>query len=246
MTRRDLHFSAEKNACRQSLGSWLSILNIHNVPKPAAVPAPLTLNTIPFSPVMLRTKRLKSARRAVVSMARSADRTPRHGNHNTTLHALNQGHGLVHGIRPAFDTPALLTLQFALLQVRKLPQMMHSIQIANLNKPSTNALHDLTSCFQTLTPVRLPFEQVAWVERVGAQFEDTTELARGRGGPEGEFLHQRDALARDQSLELGVEGGELGVVLDAVERSMVTGVSLVFPDVHCITWSEMGAMIRCD
>ena len=70
------------------------------------------------------------------------------------------------------------------------------------------------------------------MESVGAKFEQTTELARGRGGPEGEFLHEGDVFVGYEGFELFVEGGEAWVVLDGVEGAVVAGVALVFPDVH--------------
>jgi hypothetical protein len=49
--------------------------------------------------------------------------------------------------------------------------MMDCIQLADLNKPGTNAFHDFSTGFQALTPMSLPFEEIAWMERVGPQLE---------------------------------------------------------------------------
>jgi hypothetical protein len=44
-------------------------------------------------------------------------------------------------------------------------------------------------------------------------------------------LHQGGALAIDEGFEFVVEVGEFGVAGDAVEGSVITVVTLVFPDV---------------
>lgn len=71
------------------------------------------------------------------------------------------------------------------------------------------------------------------MQRVRSQLEDTAELTWWRGRPETELLHERRLLAGDERLELGVEGWEVGVILDGVERGVVAGVALVLPDVDC-------------
>lgn len=71
------------------------------------------------------------------------------------------------------------------------------------------------------------------MQGVGAEFEDAAELAGGGGGPEGEFLHERGAFGFDEGFEFLVEGGEVGVVGDAVEGVVVPVIALVFPDVNC-------------
>lgn len=97
----------------------------------------------------------------------------------------------------------------------------------------THTFHDLPPCRETLLPVRLPLEQVSRVQSVAPELEDAAELAGRGGGPEAEFLHQARALGVDEGLELAVELGELGVVLDAVDGGVVAGVALVLPDVDC-------------
>lgn len=64
---------------------------------------------------------------------------------------------------------------------------------------------------------------------VGAEFEEAAELARGGGGPEGEFLHERGLFVGYELFEGGVEGGETGVVLDGVQGGVVAVVAFVFP-----------------
>ena len=80
--------------------------------------------------------------------------------------------------------------------------------------------------------MRLPLEQITGVKRIGPQLEDTAELTWWGSGPEAEFLHQRRLLGRDEGLELMIKLGELGMVRDRVQRSMVALVSLVLPDVY--------------
>ena len=75
--------------------------------------------------------------------------------------------------------------------------MMHSVKVSDLTKPSTDAFHDFPACFQASSPVGLPFEEIAWVEGVGSQFEETAEPPGWRGWPEGEFLHERGSLRCD-------------------------------------------------
>jgi len=77
----------------------------------------------------------------------------------------------------------------------------------------------------------LPLEQIARMERVSPQFKHASELSRRGGWPEAELLHEAGLLRLDKLLELAVEFGELGVLLDLVERLMVAVVALVLPDV---------------
>jgi len=120
---------------------------------------------------------------------RLSNRTPRHRNQNPTLHLLNQRHSLMNRISPSLHIPALLPAHLPFLQIRKLPEMMHRIQLSNLHEPGTYTLHYFSPGFEASAPVGFPFEEIAWVEGVGAEFEDAAELAGGGGGPEGKFLH---------------------------------------------------------
>jgi hypothetical protein len=133
-------------------------------------------------------------------------------------------------IAPALHTPALLAAHLPLLQIRKLPEVMHRIQLADLHEPGADALHDFTPGPQPAAPVRLPFEQVARVQRVGAQLEYTAQLARGGCGPEGKFLHQRHTFAGYEGFELGIKRREVGMVGDGMEGVMVAMIALVFPN----------------
>lgn len=158
---------------------------------------------------------------------------PLHRNQDAALHLLNQRNRLVHRVGPALYAPALLTANLALLEVGKLPQVVHRVEVANLHKPRAHALHDLAPRLEPAPPVRLPLEQVAGVQRVRAQLKEAAEVARGRGGPEAELLHQRAVLVADERAQLLVELGVLGVVRDGVERGVVALVALVLPDVDC-------------
>ena len=137
----------------------------------------------------------------------------------------------MHRLPPSLHTPAQLPPRLPLLQIRKLPQVMHGIQIANLHEPSSNALHDFPSCFQAFSPVSFPFEEVARVKSVGAEFEEAAELSGRCGGPEGEFLHERGFFGGDEGFKLAVESGEVRVTGDGVEGGVVAVITLVFPDV---------------
>jgi hypothetical protein len=112
--------------------------------------------------------------------------------------------------------------------------MVDRVKIANLHKPSSNSLHNLTASLEAAAPVCLPLEKVARVKRVGAEFKDTTKLSGGCGGPEGKLLHERNFLRVDQGAELVVEFSKLGIVRDAMARLVVTLVLLIFPDVDYI------------
>lgn len=128
----------------------------------------------------------------------STDWTPRHWNQHSALHRLDQRNSLVHCVSPAFDAPALLSADLALFQVRKLPQVVDRVQLANLHEPCSDAFHNLAACLESTTPMCLPFEEIAWVKRVGSQLEDTAELAWRGGGPERELLHKGSALSSDE------------------------------------------------
>jgi hypothetical protein len=137
-------------------------------------------------------------------------------------------------ITPSLNSPALLSPLLPLLQIGKLPKMMHGIQLPNLDKPSADTFHDFTSCFQALAPVCFPFEEISGMQSIGAELEEAAELARWCGRPEGEFLHEGDTLGSYEFLEGFVEGGEVGVLGDGVERGVVAVIALVFPDVNWI------------
>ena len=139
----------------------------------------------------------------------------------------------MHRLSPSLDPPAHLAPRLALLEIGKLPKMMHGVQVADLDEPRAHALHDLSSGFQSLTPVGLPFQEVAGVQGVGAEFEEAAEFAGRCGGPEGELLHQGGFFVGYKAFEVDVEVGEFGVRGDAVEGGMVAVVALVFPDMDC-------------
>lgn len=94
------------------------------------------------------------------------------------------------GIAPALNLPALLTASASLLEVGELPQMVDGVEVADLDEPSTDTLHDLSSGLETTAPVSLPLEQVAGVKSVRSELKDTSELSGWGRGPEGELLHQ--------------------------------------------------------
>jgi hypothetical protein len=97
---------------------------------------------------------------------------------------------------------------------------------------SSDTLHDLLPRLQALTPVVFPLKQVTRVQRISPQLKHTAELSWRCRRPEAEFLHKTCALRFDELLQLVVELGKLGVVLDRVKGLVVAGVALVFPDVH--------------
>ena len=74
---------------------------------------------------------------------------------------------------------------------------MHHVEVTDLHEPGTDTFHDFAASFETLAPMGFPLQKIARVQRVGAEFEETTELSRGSGGPEREFLHERGAFAGD-------------------------------------------------
>lgn len=139
----------------------------------------------------------------------------------------------MHRLSPALDAPALLAADLALLQISKLPQVVHRVELSNLHEPGAHALHDLPPGLEAAPPVCLPLQQVAGVQRVRAEFEEAAQLARRSGRPEGKLLHERAALGVDERLQFGIKIGELGVVLDGVERGVVALISLVLPNVNC-------------
>ena len=139
------------------------------------------------------------------------DRAPWHGDENAALHVLDQRDGLVHGFRPPLDPPRLLPPNLALFQVCKLPQVMHRVEVSDLDEPGSDSFHDLASGLEATAPMCLPLEKVTGVEGVRSEFKHTAEAARRGGGPEGELLHQGRVLADDEGLEVVVECGELRV-----------------------------------
>jgi hypothetical protein len=137
----------------------------------------------------------------------------------------------VYRFTPARDAPALLSAGASFLKVGELPKVMDSVQISNLDEPSAHTFHNLLSGTKTCAPVCLPLQEVARVQGVRTEFEDSTKLAGSSCGPEREFLHQGCLLRVDQGLELAIKLGEVRMVLNGVQRCVVTFVTLVLPDV---------------
>ncbi len=97
---------------------------------------------------------------------------------------------LVNSVSPSLNSPALLASLLSLLQGCELPEVVNSVEITDLHKPCSHALHDLTAGLETLAPMGLPLEKVPWVEGIRAKLEDAAKRAWWRGWPEGELLHQ--------------------------------------------------------
>lgn len=123
----------------------------------------------------------------------------------------------MNGLCPTLDAPGLLPTDFSLFQVRKLPQVVHSVQFTNLHEPGTHTFHDLPAGLETVTPMALPFKKVPGVKSVGSELEETTKTAGRSGGPEGELLHQGRLLALDECLQLAVEFGKFWVFRNVVQ-----------------------------
>lgn len=85
----------------------------------------------------------------------------------------------MNGASPALFTPALLATNLAFAEVGKLPEVMYVIKGSDLAEPGADALHDVAACSEPLAPVRLPLEEVSWVEDVGAQLKNAAETPRG-------------------------------------------------------------------
>lgn len=157
---------------------------------------------------------------------------PRHGNKHARLHVLDQRHSLVHGVAPTFHRPALLSSVTALLQVGKLPEVVNGVEVTDLDKPGTDAFHNLTTSLESASPVSLPLEQVARMKRVGSKLKHTTELSGRRRRPEGELLHEINLLGVDELVKLSVILGELGVVANGMARLVVSLILLILPNVN--------------
>jgi hypothetical protein len=110
---------------------------------------------------------------------------------------------------------------------------MDGVQISYLHEPGAHTFHDLLSGTETSAPVSLPLQEVARVQGVRTELKDSTKLARSSCGPEGELLHQRCLFRVDQGLELAIKLREVRVVLNGVQRCVITFVALVLPDVNC-------------
>lgn len=133
---------------------------------------------------------------------------------------------------PARHAPALLSARASFLKVGELPKVMDGVQISNLDEPGAYTFHNLLSGTQTSAPMSLPLQEVARVQGVRTKLEDSTKLTGSSCGPEGEFLHQGCLLRVDQRLELAIKLGEVRVVLNGVQRCVITFVTLVLPDVN--------------
>ena len=142
-------------------------LRLQLSPLPAKTILTRSHNHLPPSPATINCFKTVVAH----MQSRLTDRAPLHRDQDVALHSLNQRHRLMNRITPALNAPGLLTPDLALLEVRKLPEVVHGVEIADLTEPSSDSLHNLSSRLQALAPVRLPLEKVAGVQSVGAQFE---------------------------------------------------------------------------
>ena len=155
---------------------------------------------------------------------------PGHRHQDAALHLLNQRYRLVHRIGPSLNFPTLLAPDLALLEIGKLPEMVHRVEVANLHKPSSDTLHHLATSLEAASPVSLPLKEIARAERVRAQLKEATKLAGWRSWPERKLLHERAVFAADKRSKLLLEGRVFGVLRDAVQRCVVALVPLIFPD----------------
>lgn len=84
--------------------------------------------------------------------------TPWHWNQDPALHLLNQRHCLVNRLSPSFHTPTHLSSRFSLFEICKLPEVMHGVQISDLDEPCTNPFHHFSPGFEAPSPVCLPLK----------------------------------------------------------------------------------------
>lgn len=101
---------------------------------------------------------------------------------------------------------------------------MDCVQAPYLGEPRTDSLHYSSAGLEAAAPVGFPFEEITWVEGVGAKFEDASEGPGRGGGPEREFLHEVVGARADE----GWEGGGVALVRflggETVEGLMVAGI----------------------
>jgi hypothetical protein len=161
------------------------------------------------------------------------DRAPRHRDENPALHCLNKWYRLVYRLCPSLNAPRLLTADLALLQIGKLPQVMHGVEIANLDEPCTHSLHDLPARLEASTPMRLPLQKITRVKGVRPKLKQTTEATWRSCRPERKLLHEGCAFTLDQGFQFLVKLGKLRVARNGVEGFVITRVALVLPDVNC-------------
>lgn len=79
----------------------------------------------------------------------------------------------MHRFAPTFDAPTLLTADFALLKVGKLPQVVHRVQLADLHEPCSHSFHDLATGLQATPPVCLPFQQIPGMKGIGSELKQS-------------------------------------------------------------------------
>lgn len=84
--------------------------------------------------------------------------TPWHWNQDPTLHLFNQRDRLVNCLSPSFHTPTHLSSRFSLFEICKLPEVMHGVQVSDLDKPCTNPFHHFSPGLEASSPVCLPFK----------------------------------------------------------------------------------------
>ena len=144
------------------------------------------------------------------------DRAPRHWYHDSALHGLNQRNRLVYRITPTLNLPAALASQLPLFQVRKLPEMVHYVQVSYLHEPCTYTFHHFSTSLQPLAPMGLPLEKISGVQCVRSEFEYASQLTWGACRPKRKLLHQRCIFSVNQSLKLLVEGCKVWVRLDGM------------------------------
>lgn len=90
----------------------------------------------------------------------------------------------MHSLCPALDPPRLFTADLAFFQVGELPEVVHRVQVADLNEPSSHPLHHFPASLEATSPMGLPFQQVPGMKGVGSKLEKPTEAAGWGGWPE--------------------------------------------------------------
>lgn len=158
---------------------------------------------------------------------RLANRAPLHWYKNLALHLCNQWNSLVNSRAPSWNLPALLPSKLPVPQVLELPEMVNSIQAANLGEPSTGCNHDVPAGLEATAPVGFPLEEITGAEGICPELKDSTKVAGRRSWPEGEFLHEVVGASAEEWDELLLILAVLGLPGELGLRRVVSGIYFV-------------------
>lgn len=149
------------------------------------------------------------------------------------MHLIDELHRLTDRLTPRGHLPSSIPSLLSLLQTGVMPDVEDGVKPTDLGEPGTDGFCELTTSFQTLSPMRLPFQQLARLQMVSPQLVDATLLLGLSCRPEGKLLTEPIGSMLDQGADRCVEVVTEGGRVQGCFAGIVACIAVVLPDVIC-------------